>query len=196
MIYYIYCLLFLRGGRFLKLHLVPVLLTSLLSAALLFGGYFLYRQFALQEPLQKIVSGYEGVNDSHITINRSEVTLKLDLQPGTKLRDLVQHVSTEGKSVIDGRQLKLDVEQHSNAVLDEYWDNAMFSVAEAMESRTYTLIPAKLDELKTQNSEYKDIVATTEIDETNVYVSLSNGNESKYIILPRQPATLGVWNNA
>ena len=180
----------------MKLRLVPVLLTSLLSAALLFGGFFLYRQFALQEPLQKIVSEYEGVNESHISINRDEVTLKLDLQPGTKLRELVQHVSTEGESVIDGRKLKLDVEQHSNELLDEYWEKAMFSVAEAMESRSYTLIPAKLDELKVQNSQYKNIVATTEIDENNVYVSLSNGNESKYIILPRQPATLGVWNNA
>lgn len=180
----------------MKLRLVPVLLTSLLSGVLLFGGYFLYCQFALQEPLQKIVSGYEGVNNSQITINRNEVTLKLDLKPGTKLRDLVQHVSTEGNSVIDGRKLKLDVEQHSNELLDNYWEDAMFSVAEAMESRTYTLIPAKLEELKVRNSEYADIVATTEIDETNVYVSLNNGHESKYIILPRQPATLGVWNNA
>lgn len=180
----------------MKLRLAPVLLTSLLSATLLFGGFFLYRQFALQEPLQKIVSEYEGVKDSHISINRNEVTLKLELQPGTKLRELVQHVSKEGNSVINGRSLKLDLEQHSNALLDEYWENAMFSVAEAMDSRTYTLIPAKLDDLKAQNSQYKDVVATTEIDETNVYVSLSIGEESKYIILPRQPATLGVLNNA
>ncbi|ASA22883.1 hypothetical protein [Paenibacillus donghaensis] len=180
----------------MKLRLVPILLTSVLSAALLFGGWFLYRQFALQEPLQKIVSQYQGVKNSQISINRSEVTLKLDLQPGTKLRELMQYVSAEGKSVIEGRTLKLDVEQHSNALLDEYWDKAMFSVAEAMESRKYTLIPSKLDMLKQQYSEYSDIVATTEIDEKNVYVSLSSGEESKVIILPRQPATMGVWNNA
>jgi hypothetical protein len=65
-----------------------------------------------------------------------------------------------------------------------------------MESRKYTLIPAELDRLKEQNSEYKDVIATTEIDDNNVYVSLSNGKESKFIILPRKPATLGVWNNA
>jgi len=177
----------------LKLRLIPVLLTSLLSAALLFGGWFLYRQFAIQEPLQKIVDSYQGVNDSHITINRNQVSLKLDLQPGTKLRGLVQHISTEGKSVIGGRSLRLDVEQHSNAVLDEVWDKAMFSVAEAMESRKYTLIPATLDELGKQ---YEGITATTEIDENNVYVSLTNGKESKFIILPRQPETMGVWNNA
>ncbi|OKP82335.1 hypothetical protein A3842_09910 [Paenibacillus sp. P3E] len=180
----------------MKLRLMPVLLTSLLSAALLFGGWYSYREFAVQEPLQKIVSAYEGVNDSHISIKRNEVTLKLDLKPGTKLRELVQYVNTEGRSVIDGRTLKLDVEQHSSQLLDEYWDKAMFSVAEAMESRKYTLIPAKLDELKSQNSKYSSVIATTEIDDSNVYVSLSDGKESKFIILPRVAATMGVWNNA
>jgi hypothetical protein len=173
-----------------------VLLTALLSAALLFGGWYSYRQFAVQEPLQKIVSSYEGVNDSHITINRNQVTLKLDLAPGTKLRELVQYVNTEGKSAINGRSLKLDVDQHSSALLDEYWDKAMFSVAEAMESRKYTLIPAELDGLKEQFSQYKEVTATTEIDDNNVYVSLSVGKESKFIILPRVPAAMGVWNNA
>lgn len=180
----------------MKLRLVPVLITSVLSATLLFGGFFVYRHFAVQEPLQKIVSQYDGVNNSHISINRNEVTLKLDLAPGTKLRELVQYVSEEGKSVIDGRALKLDVEQNSSQLLDEYWDKAMFSVAEAMESRKYTLIPAQLDRLKEQYPQYKDVIATTEIDDTNVYVSLSSGEDSKFIILPRKPATLGVWNNA
>lgn len=177
----------------MKLRIIPVLITSVLSLALMFGGWFMYRQFAIQEPLQKIVNSYEGVRKSHITINRDEVSLKLDLQPGTKLRELVQYITTEGKSVIGGRTLKLDVEQNSSKELDEIWDQAMFSVAEAMESRKYTLIPAKLEQLK---GEYKGITATTEIDDINVYVSLTNGKESKFIILPRQPETMGVWNNA
>lgn len=180
----------------MKLRLMPVLLTSMISATLLFGGFYAYRQFAVHEPLHKIVSAYEGVNDSHISINRNQVTLKLDLQPGTKLKELVQYVNTEGRTVIDGRTLKLDVNQHSSDLLDGYWDKAMFSVAEAMESKKYTLIPTKLDGLKHQYSEYKNVTATTEIDEKNVYVSLSNGKESKFIILPRAAATMGVWNNA
>ncbi|CAM4313749.1 hypothetical protein [Paenibacillus typhae] len=180
----------------MKLRLVPVLLTSLLSAALLFGGWYAYRQFAVQEPLQKIVSSYEGVNESHISINRNEVTLKLNLEPGTKLRELVQYVNSEGKSAIGSRTLRLDVDQNSSALLDEYWDKAMFSVAEAMESRKYTLIPAKLDGLKAQSSEFQNVTATTEIDDNNVYVSLSDGKQSKFIILPRVPGTMGVWNNA
>lgn len=69
----------------------------------------------------------------------------------------------------------------------------MFSVAEAMESRKYTIIPEKLKELSTQ---YKNVTATTEIDGNNVYVSLTDGKESKFIILPREPEKMGVWNNA
>lgn len=180
----------------MKLRLVPVLLTSLLSAALLFGGWYAYRQYAVQEPLQKIVSSYEGVTNSHISINRNQVTLKLDLAPGTKLKELVQYVNSEGKSSIGSRALKLDVNQKSNELLDEYWDKAMFSVAEAMESRKYTLIPAKLDGLKEQYSQYQNVIATTEIDDSNVYVSLSNGKDSKFIILPRTAGTLGAWTNA
>lgn len=177
----------------MKLRILPIVITALLSAGLMFGGWFMYRQFAIQEPLQKIVNSYEGVNRSQISINQDYVSLKLDLEPGTKLRELVQYISSEGKSVIGGRVLQLEVEQHTNAVLDEIWDKAMFSVAEAMESRKYTLIPDTLDELK---QEYEGITATTEIDDNNVYVSLTNGNDSKFIILPRQPESMGVWNNA
>lgn len=177
----------------MKLRPVPILLTALLSASVLFGGWFLYRQYAVQEPLKKIVNDYKGVNESHISITRNEVALKLDLEPGTKLRELVQYISAEGQSVIGGRKLKLDVEQHSNKRLDEYWEKAMFSVAEAMESRKYTLIPSTLDRLA---QEYDGITATTEIDDSNVYVSLTDGKESKFVILPRQPERLGVWTNA
>ncbi|QWU14595.1 hypothetical protein SAMN04487895_106263 [Paenibacillus sophorae] len=177
----------------MKLRLMPVLLTALLSAALLFGGWFLYREFAVQEPLEQMVSSYEGVKQSHISINRNEVTLKLDLQPGTKLRELVQYINSEGKSIIGDRTVKLDVEEHSSQELDDYWDQALFSVAEAMESRKYTVIPETLKELSAQ---YKNVAVTTEIDDKNVYVSLSDGKKSKFIILPREPETMGVWNNA
>lgn len=177
----------------MKLRLMPVLLTAVISATVLFGGWFMYREFAVQEPLEKIVSSYEGVKASQISINRNEVDLKLELQPGTKLRELVQYIHTEGKSIIGSRAVNLTVEDHSNQTLDEYWNKALFSVAEAMESRKYTLIPDTLNDLSEQ---YANVTATTEIDDNNVYVSLTNGNGSKFIILPREPETMGVWNNA
>ncbi|MNI95650.1 hypothetical protein D3C73_1539530 [compost metagenome] len=65
--------------------------------------------------------------------------------------------------------MKLDVTQHSNQTLDDYWNKALFSVAEAMESGKYTLIPETLNDL---SKEFTGVQATTAIDDNNVYVSL------------------------
>ncbi|MNP76568.1 hypothetical protein D3C76_1738270 [compost metagenome] len=68
----------------------------------------------------------------------------------------------------------------------------MFPVAEAMENRRYTQIVEKLHELGL----HTNVQVTTEMDETNVYVGLTDGEGSKFIILPREAPTLGVWSNA
>ena len=90
----------------MKLRIVPIVLTVVISASVLFGGWFLYRQMALQNPLANVVSQYDGVKDSHIDIKQNTVTLNLDLAPDTNLQGLVQHIKKEGKSVIGNRELK------------------------------------------------------------------------------------------
>ncbi|WP_438351225.1 hypothetical protein ACP8HI_11610 [Paenibacillus sp. FA6] len=176
----------------MKLRIIPVALTVVISGALLFGGWFGYRQIAQQNPLQNIVKEYVGVNEYQLEITRNEVVVKLDVIPGTKISGLVQQLTTEGKSIIGKRMLKLDVVDHSNDTLDEFWDQAMFPVAEAMENRQYTQIVEKLNKMEHNTT----VKVTTEMDAKNVYVSLTDGEGSKFIILPREPGVLGVWNNA
>lgn len=177
----------------MKLRIVPIVLTVVISASVLFGGWYLYRQMALQNPLANVVSQYEGVKSSQIDINQDTVTLKLDLKPDTNLRGLVEHINKEGKAVVGKRALKIEVEDHSSEQLNEWWDDAMLSVAEAMDNKQYTDIQTSLDELAKRSPEFK---ATAQIDDQNVYVSLSDGKSGKFIILPRQPGKVEVWNHA
>ncbi|SMF87279.1 hypothetical protein SAMN05661091_3683 [Paenibacillus uliginis N3/975] len=177
----------------MKLRIVPVVLTVVISASVLFGGWFLYRQMALQNPLANVVSQYDGVNNSQIDIKQDTVTLKLDLEPETNLRGLVEHINKEGKSVVGKRTLKLEVEDHSSERLNQWWDEAMLSVAEAMDNKQYTDIQSSLDELAKNSPTLK---ANAQIDDQNVYVSLSDGKSGKFIILPRQPGKMEVWNHA
>jgi hypothetical protein len=176
----------------MKFRIIPIALTVVISGALLFGGWYGYRQVVQQNPLEDIVMEYEGVNRSNLEITRNEVVVKLDVKPGTKLSGLVQQLTTEGKSSIGSRTLKLDVVDHTNETLNEFWDKALFPVAEAMENRRYTQIVDNLNKMEHNTS----IQVTTEIDELNVYISLTDGKGSKFIILPREPRMLGVWNNA
>ena len=148
---------------------------------------------ALQSPLDKLVKQYNGVSSAHSNINHSTVTLTLDLKPGTDLGALVQHVQDAGKSLIGSRSLQLNVTDHSNAALDKWWSEALFPISEAMENKKYTEIMNTLNQYK---SSLPGLVADAEIDDNNVYISLSDGNNSKFIVLPRQAHKLGVWNNA
>ncbi|AOZ91307.1 hypothetical protein [Paenibacillus crassostreae] len=176
----------------MKIRIIPVVLTVIISGGLLFGGWFTFRQVAQQTPLENIVNHYEGINQSTLEISPNEVVVKIDVEPGTKLSGLVQQINSEGKSIIDGRTLKLDVVDHSNDALDDFWDEALFPVAEAMENRRYTQIVEKLQEMEQDST----VQVTTEMDDKNVYVGLTDGEGSKFIILPREPEVLEVWNNA
>lgn len=173
----------------MKLRPLPIVLTVVISASLLFGGWFIYRQTTQQGPLQKIVSDYKGVNNAHFNITRNQVDLKLDLKPDVNLSGLVDQISTKGKSVVGNRRLKFDFVDHSSDKLNNYWDSAMFSVAEAMENKRYTEIPVKLQEL----AKGKGIQTRAEMDTKNVYISLSDGKSSKFLVLPRDPGKIGVW---
>ncbi|EHB64451.1 MULTISPECIES: hypothetical protein [Paenibacillus] len=177
----------------MKLRIVPIMLTVVISALVLFGGWFLYQRFAVQSPLADVVSQYEGVKSSHIDIKQDAVSLKLDLAPDTNLQGLVQHIKREGKSVIGSRELKIQVEDHSSEALDEWWEKAMLSVAEAMDNKQYTNIQKSLDRLAAGTP---NLSAKATIDDNNVYISLSDGKSGKFIILPRQPGTMEVWSHA
>ncbi|GAK40048.1 hypothetical protein PUW24_24460 [Paenibacillus urinalis] len=175
----------------MKLRPIRIAITVMVTATLLFGGWFVYRQVALEKPIEKLVAEYDGVNDVQLDINQNQVVLNLDLEPNTNIRGLVDYIRTDGKELLNGRTMQLEVKDHSTETLDDFWSSALFTVAEAMETRQYTQIPEKLKEMSEGS-----IQVDYDIDNENVYVSLSDGEASKYIILPRQPATMGVWPNA
>ncbi|MDR0266735.1 hypothetical protein [Paenibacillus sp.] len=173
----------------MKLRPIPIAITVIVSATLLFGGWFFYRQTTMQGPLQKIVQDYKGVSSAKFDISHNQINVKLDLKPDTNLSGLVNQITTKGKSLVGKRTLKFDFVDHSSDKLNRFWDSAMFSVAEAMDNKKYTEIPSKLQDLVKDTG----IKTQTEMDTKNVYISISDGDNSKFIVLPRDPGRMGVW---
>ncbi|WP_046215050.1 hypothetical protein [Paenibacillus wulumuqiensis] len=172
----------------MKLRALPVMITVVVSIAVLFGGWFTYRQLTLHNPLMKIVQSYPGVNSAQVTINQKEVALKLDLKPEADLGALVQQIHKQSTDILGTRTLKLEVVDHSDDKLNQIWENAMFPVSQAMANREYTEIPKTLEEIAKLNN---GVQAKAEMDDLNVYVSLSNGKASKFLILPRSTQATG-----
>lgn len=177
----------------MKLRLLPLVITVAVSGLVLFGGWFLYQNVAVQNPLVNKVKQISAVKHADAEFTRDQVRVKLELEPEASLREIVQRIQKDGKGIIGGRKLHVEVTNGSSATLDQWWSSALFPVAEAMETKHYTQIPETLEQLSAGHSNLK---ASTEMDDMNVYVSLTDGNASKFVILPRQGERMGVWPNA
>ncbi|MFK7695740.1 heavy-metal-associated domain-containing protein [Paenibacillus sp. HJGM_3] len=177
----------------MKLRLLPIGISLLVSLAVLFGGWFLYDSYAMETPLNEVVKETPGVQNATVDITKDKVTIHFTPSSDANLRDIYASITSRGASVIGTRTVTLDPASTTSSELDRWWGQAMFDVAQAMESKQYGAIPKRLEALKAQ---YSGLSVDTEMDEVNVYVTLHDGEgKSKFIILPRQPQKIGVWPN-
>lgn len=176
----------------MKLRLLPVVISVSISAVVLFGGWFVYQSVAMENPLNEVITSTPGVElvNTHISNNSTELELKL--QPGTSLREVYSRIETEGASAIGKRELKLKVVNESSPQMEQWWSSALFDVAQAMETKQYTQIPQTL-QARAASSEHMKVA--TEMDDKFVYITLSDGDKSKYIMMPRVSPMMGVWPN-
>ncbi|WP_410768401.1 hypothetical protein [Fontibacillus sp. BL9] len=177
----------------MKLRVGPIVASVAVSALLLFGGWFAYKQWAVESPFEHKVNQMEGVKSVQTDINQKQALVKLDLEPGTDFGSLVRQIEADGSKWIGGRELKLVVEDRASQELNELWEEALFPIAQAMENKEYTGITDALDKLQQNDS---GLSAKAEMDDRNVYITLTDGQASKFIILPRVPQSMGVWPNA
>ncbi|QAY66123.1 hypothetical protein [Paenibacillus protaetiae] len=178
----------------LSKRVLAVVLTVAASVTILFGGWFLYERSVVAAPLQKAINSSDGIVEAgKPDITAGSVKIKVKLAPDANLRSVYETIYKESRDVIGNRELKLDIDQNGSAALDEAWSSALFAVAEAMETKHYSEIPAALSDL---SSHHTGIKATSEMDDKNVYITLKQGDLTKYIVLPRTPAQMEAWSNA
>lgn len=176
----------------MKLRLLPVLISIIVSSAVLFGGWFLYDSVAMQNPLMDIIEQTEGVQTVELDIQNDVVIVKLQIEPEASLRQIHEKIKTDGASILGNREIKLEVTDNTSPAIEKWWSLALFDIAEAMDSKQYSNIPATLTK---HAGAYTGLQASSEMDNENVYIKLSDGTNNKYIVLPRTPAQIGVWPN-
>ncbi|MEO3947508.1 hypothetical protein [Gorillibacterium sp. CAU 1737] len=176
----------------MKLKVLPILIALLTSGTLLFGGWFMYRSYAMENPLKEIIQQNAGVEQAQVAITNQQVVVSLQLTNGASLRAIDESIRKDGEAYLKGKELKLQITSNSTSELEDWWSNSLFGVAQAMDTKQYAEIPQLL---KNEAKTLPGLDVQTEMDSTSVYVRLSDGTHSKYVILPRTPATVGVWPN-
>jgi hypothetical protein len=173
--------------------MIPVLLSALVSGALLFGGWFGYRHYAVEQPLAVTFAGIDGVTASDPVVTDDRVIVEITLDGGANLAAVYRNIRERAAGVLGGRELDLVIREERNAKLEDIWSSALFAIAQAMETRRYADIPEVLDKLE---SAHPGLATEAEMDDYNVYITLKLEEAVKHVVLPRQPAVLGVWPDA
>lgn len=181
----------------LKIRILPIALTAALSLIVLLGGWFLYRQTAIERPIAKMLQNYPGVTSAQVDITQNRAVLKLDLESNVDLRGMVAQLRKEEGELLKSRSVVFDIADHSTPDIEALWREASFSVAEAMANKRYTLITDTLSEIQNENNGY---TISSDMDEHYIYVALSSASDeqaNKYIILPLHAAPgIGGQTNA
>lgn len=181
-----------RGWTLMKLRILPIGISLVVSLAVLFGGWFIYDSYAMETPLNEVVKETPGVQNAKVNITKDKVTIQFTPAADASIREIYNSILTNGQSVIGSRNVVLDVNSNSSAALDNWWSKAMFDVAQAMETKQYGNIPVRLESLKTS---FSGLVVQTEMDDQYVYVTLKDADHAKFVVLPRQGQKIGVWPN-
>ncbi|MCY9693978.1 hypothetical protein [Paenibacillus alginolyticus] len=175
----------------MKLRLLPVVMSVIISAGVLFGGWFAYTSLAMENPFSDIISKVPGVTSSTMKLDNNQVDIQVSLNPDANLRNVVDRIHKDGASIIGKRTVNIDVKSNPSEKLDQWWSKALFEVAQAMETKHYADIPTTLQK-------YAEGVPTmkvdSEMDQTYVYIRLTDGDATKFIMLPRT-SQIGVWPN-
>ncbi len=177
----------------MKIKILPLTITAALTAAILFGGWFAYRHYGIEQPLDRIAGSVPGVTNAVVDTTNGQVNIDLELKQDANIADVYRKLKEDGASEIGSKKLNLSAEGTANEKLEQAWSYSLFDVAQAMENRQYTSIREAMNKLSEQ---YPGVTAETSMDEDNVYVTLRDGANAKFVILPRQPATMEVWPNA
>lgn len=177
-----------------KTRITVAVTAALLSAVLLFGGYMIYDKVAVAAPIEEAISKLPDVIAAEKPVMDSEqVTISIELTENANLREIYGSISKDAADAIGDRKLELDVQTESDPELESVWQSALFAVAEAMDTKSYSDIPEAMDKAA---AAYDNVTVTTEMDENNVYITLKNDSAEKYVVLPRVPVQLEVWTNA
>lgn len=176
-----------------KIRVVPLLLTMVISAGVLFGGYTFVRAQWMEKPLATALSNIEHVEHAEVAWSPSELKVQLTLESPSKLAAIMEQVYKLAGKEAKSRDIQVNImNQATNEHLEQFWSTALFSVAEAMSHQRYGDIPARLQDLMKQDP---TVQVDTAMDERNIYISLTDKAGFKSIVLPLQGSRMGVWPN-
>lgn len=163
-----------------------VVIVSIVSLLFLFGGWYLYQNISVKNPINEAVSSLDGIKVTNLAIDKNNVNLSINLYDVDDFQVTYELIEKTVDPYLQSRSLNIEIVNNGNQSLNYAWNRSYFYIAEAIDKKEYSLIPLAIDNMK---EEYKLDQAAYTMDEKNIYIDLHQGDAALYIVIPREQKT-------
>ncbi|SMO43443.1 hypothetical protein [Melghirimyces algeriensis] len=189
--------------------------TLLISLIVLFGGFYAFQWFTVEQPIRQMVKEAPHLQLQDIFVQPNKVTLTLKPDEKYSLAKDYPFLRRKMASLAGDRTMDVRLIDAPNPALNEAWNQMVFGVKEGLAHRRYTMIRETVNKIATEENiwspynvrartahqryiwvrENVNKVATEEsiryklsIDDSFVYIELHQGDRFLYKVLPLHPA--------
>ncbi|MGO0061055.1 hypothetical protein ACTID9_13730 [Brevibacillus fluminis] len=169
----------------MTLRRLPIMLSFLVTMVLLFGGWYLYQQMEVKEPLKTEVQQMTSATLTDLKVAKDQVIVKLHVTNPDTFPQEYRQLQKELQAYSNGREIDVEVTNQGEQ-LKKIWTDGQFAVNEAIELHEYSKIPQLVAAWK---QTYKLDSAVAKMDDSTIYIYMKNGQQDFYAMLPRTATT-------
>lgn len=163
-----------------------ILISAILSLALLIGAQWIYKEFAVERPLMEKIFNLSGVESAEFTDDSKPSRLDIKLNSDVELADFIARVKNIVVSDY-GNPVELHLIDQRNEELNELLTTSRFYIYEALVKGNYTEMYASLNKLF-ESSDLEKWELT--MDNQYLYLELQKESNYLYEVIPRSQETL------
>ncbi len=165
----------------MKIRPLPIFLSFLLSACILFGGWFIYGEQFVKKPIRDEIGKMKDVSLQELKVGREQVTITIALQNPNKFQSNYQDIKRLAKEKAGEKKIVIDFKSQEGK-MQTIWEENQLQIAEAIDLHQYSRIQQVFDQLKGKKV-IKDYVLR--IDDEYIYIYMTNGDSPFYKVLSR-----------
>ncbi|AFK85696.1 MULTISPECIES: hypothetical protein [Thermoanaerobacterium] len=164
---------------FSKLKWQVVIVTVTLVLGVLLGGFNLYQNRILPQKIATDIKSFNGVQSADVTIGNSGYTANVKLKKVDNLMSAYKDI----EKIVEKYPAKIDIKivDNPNEKLDNLFYEDQFAIYQAIQNGDYIEMSNIID----KNSIEKGAKTNLYIDENNIYLSIYDGQNYLYKIIPR-----------
>lgn len=172
------------------LQLLKGCIALIITVAVLYTGQALWKNYAVDLPLDKTLNGVVGVEkvtwDDSGKINDS-INIYITLDNTANLQKTYEEINKKIEMTLKGRDYSLEIKDNRTAELDQAYYEVHYYIQKAIVDGDFPLLEEKVQE----KAAVSGAAAKVYVDAQNIYLQMTKDNKSLYAVVARHSDRLG-----